>query len=204
MSVTTTLKRLTFDQALEVVELGGALVDLRATEPYLDAHVPGSLDVVYESGPGMSTRARDCLPLGIPYVLLDLAYGDLAAAAASLRGKGFSVVGAVEDSLNQWAGKGRRIASTEVVAGGAPPEGTVLHVADPGAGAPEGAVTIPADDLWPRCDELDRSARIVVVAGWGVRAGLAVGILERNGFDDVALWRPEPESRAGRLGGTPT
>lgn len=190
MAVTTTVKRLTFDEALEVVELGGAFIDLRPTAQYLDAHVPGSLDVVYEAGPGMSTRARDCLPLGIPYVLLELGYGDLALATAALRGRGFAVVGSVEDSLNQWAGKGRRIASTEVVTGHTPPDATILHVADPGAKAPDGAVTIPADDLWPRCDELDRSRRVAVVSGWGVRAGLAVGILERNGFDDVVVWRP--------------
>lgn len=196
MTVTTTVKRLTFDEALEVVEMDGAFVDLRPTTAYLDAHVPGSLDVVYESGPGMSTRARDCLPLSIPYVLLDLGHGDLALAAAALRGKGFSVVGSVQDGLNQWAGKGRSIGSTEVVTGGAPPPGTILHVNDPGATAPEGAVTIPADELWPRCDELDRSGRVVVVAGWGVRAGLCVGILERRGFGDVVLWRPDG-SRGG-------
>lgn len=195
MPVTTTVKRLSFDEALEVVEMGGALIDLRPTEPYLDAHVPGALDVLYETGPGMSTRARDCLPLGIPYVLLDLGYGDLALATAALRGKGFSVVGSVPDSLNQWAAKGRRIASTEVVTGTAPPDGTVLHVADPGVTAPEGAVTIPADSLWPRCDELDRSTRVVVVAGWGVRAGLAIGILERNGFEEVVMWRPQDGRR---------
>ncbi len=195
MAATTTVKRLTFDEALEVVDMGGALIDLRPTAPYLDAHVPGSLDVVFESGPGMSTRARDCLPLEIPYVLLDLGYGDLALATAALRGRGFSVVGSADDALNQWAGKGRRIASTEVLTGSTPPDATILHVADPGAVAPAGAVTIPADDLWPRCDELDRSNRVAVVAGWGVRAGLAVGILERHGFEDVVLWRPGDDRR---------
>ncbi|HEX2294222.1 MAG TPA: hypothetical protein VHN37_02815 [Actinomycetota bacterium] len=196
MAVTTTVKRMTFDEALEVVDAGGAFVDLRPTAPYLDAHLPGALDVVYESGPGMATRARDCLPLGIPYVLLDLGYGDLRLATAALRGRGFAVLGSVDDALNQWAATGGRIASTEVATGGTPPEGTLLHVADPGASAPEGAVTIPADDLWPRCGELDKSGRVVVVAGWGVRAGLAVGILERNGFEDVALWRRPRDGRA--------
>jgi rhodanese-related sulfurtransferase len=195
MAVTATVKRMAFDEALEVVETGGAFVDLRPTAPYLDAHVPGSLDVMWESGPGMSTRARDCLPLSIPYVLLDLGHGDVALAAAALRGKGFSVVGSVDDGLNQWAGTGARIASTEVITGTTPPPGTLLHVNDPGATAPEGAVSIPADDLWPRCGELDASLPVVVVAGWGVRAGLCVGILERNGFGDVVLWRPERERR---------
>jgi rhodanese-related sulfurtransferase len=189
VAVTTTVKRLTFDEALEVVDTGGAYLDLRPTDAYLDAHVPGALDLVFEQGPGMSTRARDCLPLSLPYVLLDLGHGDTGLATAALRGRGFEIAGAVDDALNRWAGEGRRIASTDVVTGETPPDGTILHVADPGAAAPDGAVTIPADDLWPRCDELDRSGRVVVVAGYGVRAGLAVGILERNGFDDVALWR---------------
>jgi rhodanese-related sulfurtransferase len=197
MAVTTTVKRMAFDEALEIVETGGAFVDLRPTAPYLDAHVPGSLDVVWESGPGMSTRARDCLPLSIPYVLLDLDHGDVALAGAALRGKGFSVVGSVDDGLNQWAGTGGRIASTEVVAGAAPPPGTLLHVNDPGAAAPEGAVTVAAEQLWRRCDELDAASRVVVVAGWGVRAGLCVGILERNGFDEVVLWRPDGDPRGG-------
>lgn len=199
MTVTTTVKRLTFDEALEAVEMGGAFVDLRPTAAYLDAHVPGALDVVYESGPGMSTRARDCLPLSIPYVLLDLGHGDLALATAALRGKGFAVVGSVQDGLNQWAAKGRRIASTEVVTGETPPPGTVLHVADPGATPPEGALKIPVDDLWPRCDELDKTNPVVVVAGWGVRAGLAIGILERNGFEDVVMWRPGGDRRGGSV-----
>lgn len=198
MAVTATVRPLTFDEALEVVELGGAFVDLRPTDQYLDAHVPGALDVVFERGPGMSSRARDCLPLDVPYVLLDLGYGDLAHATAALRGRGFDVVGSVDDSLNHWAATGRPIASTETLAGDARPEGTILHVADPGAIAPDGALAIPADDLWPRCDELDRSARVVVVAGYGVRAGLAVGILERNGFENVALWRSGPPRRVIR------
>jgi rhodanese-related sulfurtransferase len=195
MTVTTTLRRLTFDEALEVVELGGAFVDLRPTADYLDAHVPGSLDIVYEDGPGMAARARDCLPLGIPYVLLDLGHGDPSLAAGALRGRGFDVAGAVEDGLNRWAAGGRLLGSTEVLTGERVPDGTLLHVSDPGAVAPEGAVTIPADDLWPRCAELDRTRRAVVVAGYGVRAGLAVGILERNGFEDVAFWRSGPARR---------
>jgi rhodanese-related sulfurtransferase len=189
MTVTTTVKRLTFDDALEVVALGGALLDLRAPPAYLEAHVPGSIDVVYELGPGMSSRARDCLPLDVPYALLDLNHGDVVHAAAALRGRGFNVVGAVDDGLNQWAAKGDRLASTEVLQAEPAPGTTLLHVGDPGAVAPEGALTIPADDLWPRAGELPREGRIVVIAGYGVRAALCVGILERRGFGDVALWQ---------------
>jgi hypothetical protein len=34
---------------------------------------------------------------------------------------------------------------------------------------------------------------VVVVAGWGVRAALAVGILERWGVAEVAFWRQNRE-----------
>ncbi|MDQ4025473.1 MAG: hypothetical protein M3217_08285, partial [Actinomycetota bacterium] len=194
---TTTVRRLTFDEALEVVSLGGALVDLRPAPGYLETHVPGSIDVVYEQGPGMSSRARDCLPLDIPYVLLELGHGDVARAAAALRGRGFNVAGAVDDALNQWAAQGESLASTEIISGDAP-EGTLLHVGDPGAVAPEGAVTIPAEELWPRTGELPRGDRVVVVAGYGVRAALCVGVLERRGFADVALWQSGRGLRAIR------
>ncbi|MDQ3914807.1 MAG: hypothetical protein M3323_05665 [Actinomycetota bacterium] len=188
MTVTATVKRLELDEALEVVSLGGALIDLRPPATYLETHVPGSIDLVYEAGPGMSSRARDCLPLEIPYALLDLGHGDAAGAAAALRGRGFNVVGAVDDGLNRWAATGENLASTEIVSGDPAPQGTLLHVGDPGAVAPEGAVTIPAEDLWPRTDELAAAGRVVVVAGYGVRAALCVGVLERKGFRDVALW----------------
>jgi rhodanese-related sulfurtransferase len=185
MTVTVTVKRLTFEEALDVVELGGALLDLRPVSDYLDAHVPGSINVVYERGPGMSSRARDCLPLDIPYVLLDLGHGDARIAASGLRGRGFNVVGSVDDALNQWAGTGQRLASTEILTG--PPAGVLIDVGDPGAAAPADAIAIPADDLWVRAAELDSSGRVSVVAGYGVRAALCVGILERRGFGDVAL-----------------
>ena len=188
MTVTAAVKRMTFAEALDVVAMDGALVDLRPPAAYLETHVPGSLDLVYEHGPGMPSRARDCMPLGMPYVLLDLGHGDLDHTAAALRGKGFNVLGVVGDGLNQWAATGERLASTEILPADPAPEGTLLHVGDPGARAPEGAVTIPAEDLWPRTGELDPGRRVVVVAGYGVRAALCVGILERKGFRDVSLW----------------
>lgn len=186
MTVTAAVNRLDFDDALEVVSLGGALLDLRPAPAYFETHVPGSIDVVFEDGPGMQSRARDCLPLEIPYALLDLGYGDVAQAAAALRGKGFNVVGSVDDALNRWGATREPLVSSELLTGDSPGT-TLVHVGDPGAVAPEGAVVIPAEELWPRTDELPAGERIVVVAGYGVRAALCVGILERKGFRDVAV-----------------
>lgn len=200
MPVATTLKELTFEAALEHLDAGAAFIDLRGTDDYLDVHVPGALSLVYEFGPGMSTRARDCIPLEVPLVLLDDGVCDLNHAAASLRGKGFDVVGATTDAVNNWVAYGGKAASTEVVTGTKSPGGLLLDVADPGARPPDGIARIPADDLWRRTAELTSTKRVTVVAGYGVRAGLAVGILEREGVSEVVFWktRVPPSPRGTR------
>ena len=185
----TILRDLEFDEAVAVVEAGAAFADLRPSAEYLNVHIPGSLALVYEYGPGMAARARDCLPLSLPLVLLGGQETNMPNAAAALRGKGFTVLGHAVDGINAWAEAGRALASAEVVSAARPPEGVLLDVGDPGAAPVEAAVRIPVERLWGRVDELDRGAPMVVVAGYGVRAGLAVGMLERAGHDTVVLWK---------------
>lgn len=191
MSVTATLKLLDFSEALRLVDDGAAFVDLRPTDDYLEVHVPGSLDIVYEAGPGMAMRARDCIPLDIPLVVIEDPESDALHAAASLKGKGFVVAGKVTDAVNQWVSNGGKPASTEVVTGSDLPDGTILDVADPGARIPDGVHTtrIPADVLWQRALDLADEKQVVVAAGYGVRAGLAVGMLERVEVRDVVFWK---------------
>lgn len=184
------IRTLPFEEAAAAVEQGAAFVDLRAIESYLEVHIPGSLALLYESGPGMASRARDCLPLSLPFVLLDLGHGDPARAAGSLRGKGFTVLGQIADGINQWAAAGGSPVSTEIVTRG---QGRVLDVGDPGAQPGENAQRIPIEELWARAPELEDEEAVTVASGYGVRAALAVGILEH--FDhEVAVW----DSRASR------
>ncbi|MGH2750944.1 MAG: hypothetical protein ACRDK3_08750 [Actinomycetota bacterium] len=186
-----TLRTLPFDDAKAAVDRGAAFVDLRPVESYLEVHVPKSLALLYEFGPGMAARARDCLPLGLPLVLLDLGHGNPGHAASSLKGKGFTVLGRVEDGINRWAAVQDAAApiSTEVVAR---PQGRVLHVGDPGVFPGDDALTIPLELLWERASELERGEPIVVASGYGVRAALAVGILERFEYE-VVIWDARAE-----------
>ncbi|HET7481690.1 MAG TPA: rhodanese-like domain-containing protein [Actinomycetota bacterium] len=180
MLATSTIRRLTPEEAFELSDHDGAFVDLRATDAFLDVHIPGSLNLLYEKGPGFASRARDCLPLSLHLVLLDDGSVDPVAAAAALRGKGFDVVGALSDGINVWAQHHTAPASTEVVE--VVTEGmTVLDVGDPGASAPHGSIAIPVERLWSRIDEVRNVDRPVVAAGFGVRAALAIGILEHHG-----------------------
>lgn len=178
------VRTMPFEEAAAAVERGAAFVDLRPIESYLEVHIPGSLALLYEFGPGMASRARDCLPLSVPFVLLDLGHGDLANSAGSLRGKGFTVLGRVTDDINEWAAAGGSPVSTEIVA---QPQGRVLDVGDPGAEPGEDATRIPVDHLWARASELDDDEAITVASGYGVRAALAVGMLEHFGHE-VVVW----------------
>src|ERR671918_768490 len=115
---------LSFEDAAAAVERGAAFVDLRPIESYLEVHIPGSLALLYQFGPGMASRARDCLPLRVPLVLLEDGSSDLMNAAASLRGKGFAVLGRFGGGFPEWAKSGAAAASAEVVF--APAEGTTV------------------------------------------------------------------------------
>jgi rhodanese-related sulfurtransferase len=125
--------------------------------------------------------------------LLDLGQDDLVNAAAALRGKGFSVPGIVVDGLNRWASTRGGLASTEVIEGDRASGGVAIDVGDPGAGRCEGSRQMPLERLWTEATyALQGAERVVVLAGYGVRAALAVGILERKGIKEVAFWRQDP------------
>jgi rhodanese-related sulfurtransferase len=187
---TTTVLPMELDEALANVDAGALFVDLRPAPAYLGVHIPGSIPLVYERGPGMAGRARDCLPLEIPLVLLDPGNVDIGNAAAALRGKGFAVLGAVKGALEGW-GRLRGVpASTEIAEGDEPPTGALLDVGDPGARVFDHSVHIPVESLWDRLDDLPKQRPLVVNAGYAVRAALAIGILEHAGAEDLVLYKP--------------
>lgn len=190
MPLAATARKLTLDEGMEHLDEGGAaLADLRPVESYLESHIPGSLALVYEFGPGLAGRARDCLPLDLGLILLDPGDVDLGNAAAALRGKGFTVVGALEDALEGWSESRGALGSTEVISERDPASGQVLDVGDPGAAAPDDATSIPIERLYGRAGELEGVSRVTLAAGYGVRAALAVGILEQHKVEEIVFWR---------------
>ena len=194
MPVLTTLKTLTLDHAIRELNAGALFIDLRHTKDYLAAHIPNSIALLYEDGPGMPSRARDCLPLETPVILEDASGIDIANAAAALRGKGFNVLGHVEDALDGWRARGIRLATTEVLR--VPPPGEViLDVGDPGAAPPEDALRVPVETLWRALDEFQGIEHIVIAVGYGVRAAMAVGMLERADVGKIQLWRTRDAGR---------
>lgn len=166
------------------------MIDLRPPNDYLSAHVPGSIPLLYEAGPGLGGRARDLLPLDARLVILEDATSPLDKAADALRGKGYEVVGYFPGGVAAWpdAAGGTPVLSLA----NAQPGMALVHVADPGTQAPDSwpnLVHIPAEELWSRSIELDREERLGILAGWGVRACAAVGILEHLGFRALTFVR---------------
>jgi rhodanese-related sulfurtransferase len=185
---TSTIREISLEEAEHHVSGSSVYVDLKPVDEYLDVHVPGSLSLEYEFGPGMPSRARDCIPLDVGFVLLDHGGLDMTAVAAGLRGKGFTVHGYLRDGLRTWAEAEGTPASSEVVETPEPPEGTLLSVGDPGSVLPEGSLYIPIERLWQRIDEVQGDP-VVIIAGRGIRAALAIGMFERMTDRQLLFWR---------------
>ncbi len=188
------------EKAKGILSRGGLLIDLRLSDAYLERHVRGSIPLLYEAGPGLGGRARDLLPLDARLILLEDGGSSLEDAAASFRGKGFEVIGLIERGVSGWAHQ-------EVVSTPSQPMETwepghhLLDVADPGVVSPGNATFIPAETLWTRAADLDPTFHYGILAGWGVRAASAVGILEKLGFRSLAFVRTRPVGAAPPMAG---
>ncbi len=191
MAITTALKRISVEEADVYARSGAAYVDLRKVRDYLDVHIPRSLCLQYESGPGMNSRARDCIPLEVQLVLLEEPGIDMGYVTSALRGKGFAVLGSLEGGIGAWSEINGAPVSTDLADSATPPDGTILDVGDPGARRTESALRIPIENLWARAEEVANEDRVVIASGKGVRAALAVGMLERAGVKEITFWHPQ-------------
>ena len=171
-----TLNPIGAEKARSLTSSGGLLIDIRPFEEYLQNHIRSSVSLQFEAGPGFGGRARDLLPLDARLVLIDDNSGRLSDAAAMLRGKGFTVHGYVSQVGLEDISQSTRTLDLADATGL-----LLINVADPGTKGYGDELFIPAESLWSRVSEIDTSADIGVLAGWGVRAAAAIGILENLG-----------------------
>lgn len=188
----------------------GLLIDLRPIDEYLDRHIRGSIPLLYEAGPGLSGRARDLLPLDARLIILEDRQSPLDDAAASFRGKGFDVAGYIKGGISDWP-YAEMIQTPTASFEDWETGHQLLNVADPGTLTGDNGLLIPVERLWLQAPELDHTFHYGVLAGWGVRAAAAIGILEHLGFRDLTFVRTRPAGarppQAGpesfRVGGPP-
>lgn len=177
------------DVITRILKEGGLLIDLRPIDDYLRFHFSGSIPLLYEDGPGLPGRARDLLPLDARLVLVEDEQFGLDDAAASFRGKGFDVVGYLPDGVHGSVAGALNLVSTPDIAIDEAGSLVLVDVADPGTVPQLGVSRIPAETLWLRAREIDSRSDVGVLAGWGVWAAAAVGILEKLDFSPVSFVR---------------
>jgi rhodanese-related sulfurtransferase len=208
----STLRPLTAARVRELLAGDALAIDLRPIGDYLAGHIHGSIPLLFEAGPGLGGRARDLLPLDARLVLLDDDVSPVERAADSFRGKGFDVVGVLAGGASSWPDP---LVTTPVIQlADAPDVLALIDVSDPGTALPPGhgvGASIPVERLWEESGELGRNWDLGVLAGYGVRAAAAVGILEKLGFTKLTFVRtrrpgerpPMAPSVVFRAGGPP-
>lgn len=199
-SVFMALRALNSEQIARILAEDGLLIDLRPIDGYLAGHWSGSIPLLYEDGPGLGGRARDLLPLDARLVLLDDGKSPLEDAADSFRGKGFEVVGFARGSGGNRPAPGVVSLSTPDLSIEDAADYLLLDVGDPGIVSESRSRFVPAERLWSQ-SELGKRSHVGVLAGWGVRAAAAIGILEKLGFTDVAFIRTRPRGAVPPMAG---
>lgn len=183
------IRSLTIEQAEALRASGAVAIDIRNVDDYFDVHIPASVSLQYEFGPGMMGRARDCIPLDQDLVLLEDGRRLTNEVAAGLRGKGFAVAGVLSDALGGWGAHDGAFASTPTVTSPRPPDRFLLSVGDPGSPMYDGATFISIEEFWERAGEVPSDEPVVLIAARGVRAAMAIGMLERAGITNITVWR---------------
>jgi hydroxyacylglutathione hydrolase len=182
-------------RAVEVAIAEGAiLVDARTNEQFDEAHIPGAISAsAYDTG--FATKVARVVPSDVELIVVAASDGYELAAADLLASVGLTVRGFLEGGMTAWRSEERPVKRVETI----DPSGLaerlergddllVLDVRDADeyeAGHIPGSIHIPYGALQERSDELPRDRPIAALCSGGKRSGLAVSILQREGFDPV-------------------
>jgi hydroxyacylglutathione hydrolase len=177
----------------EILAAGGIVVDTRPAAEYEAAHVPGTLSIPL--GRSFTTWAGSVLPYDQDfYLIVDDAYAagiedivrDLAMIGLDRVAGCFSarVVDAGDRRTSHVDLVGTQRLESMLAENGA----TVVDVRNSSewdAGHIPGSVNVPLGRLPETLDRIPADRPLVVHCQSGGRAGVAVGFLKANGFDDV-------------------
>ena len=188
------LTSLTADEVAQVMDMGGAVVDVRPGREYDIAHIPGSYCVGID-GP-VSAWVGWLVARGRPIVLAGGTEVQHRDAQRQLLRIGFdTIAGALDGGMDAWRASGRELSSFETVdvedlAGwvlSAEPM-TVVDARDEHewvGGHVPGAVHMYVPDIPHHADEIPRHAPVAVHCASGYRAGIAASLLEQAGLKRI-------------------
>lgn len=184
----------------DAVTRGALVIDARAPEAHVAAHLPGSLSIPVGSsfGTWLGWVATDP---DRPIVLVIERPEDWEDAVRQARRIGFddTLVGHLQGGVGAWAEAGLPVEAggeldvhglARAVAAGGPDAPLVIDVRQPAefeSGHLSGAWPIGAGELPGRLDDLPRDRPIATICASGYRASIAASLLRAAGFRD-ATW----------------
>jgi len=187
-TVEAELVRLDVEGAAAAEAAGAVPLDVRATDEYLQGHVPRSIHVSV-SGPQFGTRAGFVLPGDAAIMIVARDEAEARRALTSLRVVAFeNVAGWV--AFSEWKVAGKPVASIrdaephDVATSGS----VLLDVREPSEwaeGMAPGAIGIPYREVGARSGEIPNGATVAVTCQSGGRSAIAASLLERAGFANV-------------------
>jgi glyoxylase-like metal-dependent hydrolase (beta-lactamase superfamily II)/rhodanese-related sulfurtransferase len=191
------LPRLAPTEVATILAAGGTLIDGRAPNAWMDAHVPGSLNVTIVHAT-VGSRAAAVVDPASPVVVTAATERVAAEVARRLEAVGFrDLRGILAGGLEAWRTGGLELASTEWITPAqlAPRlrsgEVALLDVRDPGewdAGHVAGSLHVPLLSLAGELEELRGrfdGMPLAVACSVGNRAAVAVSVLERAGIEHL-------------------
>jgi len=176
---------------------GAAIVDVRSTEAFLGAHLPGSLSI---PEPMIPAFAGWLLDYESDLLLVGDSAGQVRTAAVHLGRIGYDrVVGWLAASMPAWAAGGRRFNTLAAVDIETVRRRQAEHAKEwclidvRGADEVEkgripGSTHIYVGEVPERLRELDRRRHFTVLCGSGARATVAASVLLKAGFENVDLF----------------
>ena len=188
------LTALTADEVAQVMDAGGAVVDVRPGREYDQAHIPGSYSVGIEGS--VSAWVGWLVARGRPIVLAGGTEGHHRDAQRQLLRIGFdTIAGALNGGMDAWRASGRELSSFQTVdvedlaawVLSAEPM-TVVDARDEHewvGGHVPGAVHLYVPDIPHHADEIPRHAPVAVHCASGYRAGIAASLLEQAGLKRI-------------------
>jgi hydroxyacylglutathione hydrolase len=196
ISESTSLPALAPDRALELVDAGAILLDVREPHEFDGAHVPGSVNVTAVKA-GVGTRAAWIADPDSQVLVLAGGEEEARSAALLLEAVGFrELAGYVGGGIEAWRGAGLDLDSLPAIdaetlarelEAGAVVLLDVREQEEWEAGHVEGSIHVPYHELREGApDAIVRAPKPVAVAcSGGFRSALAASVLRRQGVESL-------------------
>jgi hydroxyacylglutathione hydrolase len=181
-------------QVRELLDKGACVLDVRSSEEFGEAHIPGALNVWIES-PQFANRAGLFAPAEAPVVLVVASPTDLTRAVQGLGRIGFdAIAGYLQWGMSEWKGQ-------ELPLGRVPqisvhdlatmkderPDLVVIDVRELvewDEGHIDGALHLPMGEALARKDLIPAGRPKAVLCAGGLRSSTVISALSRAGFTD--------------------